>query len=82
MATLETPVLMFLGIFVFIIIFFFILRVIYDIWVIKYLMKLFNINSSSIPYGKIILIGFALLVIYVIIQLIRNHKDNKQKSMK
>ncbi len=49
-------------------------------------MKLFNINSATIPYGKIILIGFILLILYVIIQLIingnKNKNNNKHKSMK
>jgi hypothetical protein len=44
-------------------------------------MKIFNVNSSSVPFGKIILAGFVFIIIYGIIKIITNH-NNKQKSMK
>lgn len=81
MASADSPVLLFLGIFVFIIVFFYILGIIYDAWVISYLMKIFNVNYSSVPFGKIILAGLVFIIIYGIIKIITNH-NNKQKSMK
>lgn len=81
MASADSPVLLFLGIFVFIIIFIYILTFLYDVWVVSYIMKIFNVNSSSVPFGKIILIGLVLIILYGIIKIIINH-NNKQKSMK